>query len=498
MTEFTIRAFQGIPLEDGKVAVDDAGAITHYHQGIPMTAEGRVAVTIDGTVSYLGAGAAGFDTAGRMVISAEGAVANRAVNGVGYLIDYPEATDWVQIGGGGDGPEPVPVPDSLAITFNEVAVETVPNPFAGANMGEHTVLVNNDGTRIFADVTNGNGSNGAVYMYAFDKATNTATFEREFKSAITTFAEFGLYQGTMAINREGTVFATGQYRFSPSGVSQAGDVYIYTDQGGGTWAEQIISSNDKDTSGEFGRTLTLSNDGTILAVCYSGWDGPSGTQNGIGCIEIWVLNSSTGDYEYQNRIINPFYGVAASLGQWGVKFSDDDSRFVTAYPGYNATFDNQGALYVYDRGDDDWLTCVPQIITFDTPVFNISPFQGRFGLGGIAATSIVGGYAGNGQCFIWVENPAGVWTETQLPNASTANRWDDTTMAVDGNKFVTYSTSSGAQSLRVFENDPTNGWQLAQDFGETTVQGTVAWSRDLEVLVQGGRETGLNIYRPVV
>jgi uncharacterized protein with WD repeat len=107
MTEFTIRTFQGIPLEDGKVAVDDAGAITHYHQGIPMTAEGRVAVTIDGTVSYLGAGGAGFDDAGRMVISAEGAVPNRSLNGVGYLIDYPEATDWEQIGGGG-GPTPPP------------------------------------------------------------------------------------------------------------------------------------------------------------------------------------------------------------------------------------------------------------------------------------------------------------------------------------------------------------------------------------------------------
>ena len=116
MTEFTIRTFQGIPLEDGKVAVDDAGAITHHHQGIPMTAEGRVAVTIDGTVSYLGAGGAGFDAAGRMVISAEGAVANRALNGVGYLIDYPEATDWEQIGGGPPPSPPQPEPTATFVT----------------------------------------------------------------------------------------------------------------------------------------------------------------------------------------------------------------------------------------------------------------------------------------------------------------------------------------------------------------------------------------------
>ena len=56
---------QGIPYisDEGvtKVAVEIAGIIDHYHQGLPYTAVGRLAVTNDKPVDYFGSGSAPFD-----------------------------------------------------------------------------------------------------------------------------------------------------------------------------------------------------------------------------------------------------------------------------------------------------------------------------------------------------------------------------------------------------------------------------------------------------
>jgi hypothetical protein len=55
---------QGIPYDNGNVAVDLSSAINHHHQGLPFTAAGRLAVTQDAP-DYYGSGAAPFN-AGRL------------------------------------------------------------------------------------------------------------------------------------------------------------------------------------------------------------------------------------------------------------------------------------------------------------------------------------------------------------------------------------------------------------------------------------------------
>jgi len=60
--------YQGLPWEAGVLAVDLVGAIDHYHEGIPFTAVGRLAVSEDAPVRF-GAGAAPFDANGRLAMS---------------------------------------------------------------------------------------------------------------------------------------------------------------------------------------------------------------------------------------------------------------------------------------------------------------------------------------------------------------------------------------------------------------------------------------------
>ena len=74
----------GLPAtSDGKLACDDASAITHYHQGLGFTAENRLAVILDAVVDHYGSGAAPFDANNRLVMTE--AIATDYVSGVGYV-----------------------------------------------------------------------------------------------------------------------------------------------------------------------------------------------------------------------------------------------------------------------------------------------------------------------------------------------------------------------------------------------------------------------------
>jgi hypothetical protein len=65
-TGATTGVTSGIPYESGAVAFDSISAISHYHQGLPFTSTGRIAVG-DLPVTYYGSGSAPFNEDGRLV-----------------------------------------------------------------------------------------------------------------------------------------------------------------------------------------------------------------------------------------------------------------------------------------------------------------------------------------------------------------------------------------------------------------------------------------------
>ena len=65
-----------------QVAATDGGVIASYHQGLGFTAEGRLCVALEGTVSHYGAGTAPMDAASRLVVTE--AAATDYIGGVGY------------------------------------------------------------------------------------------------------------------------------------------------------------------------------------------------------------------------------------------------------------------------------------------------------------------------------------------------------------------------------------------------------------------------------
>ena len=58
---------EGVPYDVGGVAIDSVSPITNYHQGIPFTANGRIAADINAP-TYFGSGGAPFTPTGRLSI----------------------------------------------------------------------------------------------------------------------------------------------------------------------------------------------------------------------------------------------------------------------------------------------------------------------------------------------------------------------------------------------------------------------------------------------
>lgn len=74
--------WNGIPMNpDFTMAIDDEGAITHHHQGLPFTAAGRLATDSVGAVARYNNGAMPLTAAGRLARFSGPSVAQLAANG---------------------------------------------------------------------------------------------------------------------------------------------------------------------------------------------------------------------------------------------------------------------------------------------------------------------------------------------------------------------------------------------------------------------------------
>ena len=74
----------GLPYEvAGVLAIDITGAISHYAQGLPFTANGRLVTSDREPITYYGGGAAPFDANGRLAVDVAGPITHWS-SGVPY------------------------------------------------------------------------------------------------------------------------------------------------------------------------------------------------------------------------------------------------------------------------------------------------------------------------------------------------------------------------------------------------------------------------------
>jgi len=155
---------------------------------------------------------------------------------------------------------------------------------------------------------------------------------------------------SVALSYDGSVLAVGsRYWDGPAGYSQ-GAVYIY-DRNGDTWdlrGNVLTAETDADDGDNFGVSVTLSSDGSVLAVGSLYWDA-EGVHNNQGAVYIYDL----GDKDNDTRILrgsvltasdaelSDFYGHPVGLSSDGSVLAVG-SRYWDGPAG-----NNQGGIYTY-------------------------------------------------------------------------------------------------------------------------------------------------------
>lgn len=81
----------GLPYDSaGSLAIDTVSAIDHHHQGLPFTANSRIAASVGVAVADVGDGAAPYTAAGRLAFGT--GVITHHNSGVAYLATQQIAT----------------------------------------------------------------------------------------------------------------------------------------------------------------------------------------------------------------------------------------------------------------------------------------------------------------------------------------------------------------------------------------------------------------------
>ncbi len=201
-------------------------------------------------------------------------------------------------------------------------------------------------------------------LQAYVKASNTGDFD-----------QFGI---SVALSADGNTLAVGAPAEASSSVGigstpnelafQAGAVYVYTRDTGGTWSQQAyVKASNTGAGDQFGNSVALSADGNTLAVGASGEDSSS---TGIGSTPnesassagaVYVYTRDTGGTWSQQAYVKASnsgagdqFGTSVSLSGDGDTLAVGASLEASAATGIDGnqadnTAADAGAVYVFTR-----------------------------------------------------------------------------------------------------------------------------------------------------
>ena len=158
---------------------------------------------------------------------------------------------------------------------------------------------------------------------------------------------------SLSLSDGASVMAVGAYAWDGAGGSDQGSVYVF-DWNGSSWVEraQIVSASDAGTGDLFGSSVSLSDDASVMAIGALGWDGATGSNQGVVYVFDW---NGSAWIERPAALIPSDPGVSDFFGA-AVSLSDDASVLAVGSSGWDgATVNNQGAVYVFDWNGSAWI-----------------------------------------------------------------------------------------------------------------------------------------------
>ena len=233
--------------------------------------------------------------------------------------------------------------------WTEEAKITASDKASSDYFGE-SVSISNDGTRVVvgAPYSDPGGTSGAGATYIYSRSGTVWTQEAKIiasdKAANDTFGQ------SVSISSDGSRVVVGAYTSDPGGTGNAGSAYIYS-RSGTTWTEEAkIIASDKVTGDQFGKSVSMTSDGSRVVVGAYNSD-PGGTGDAGAA---YIYSRSGTAWTQEAKITESDKAASDNFGN-SVSISNDGSRVVVgARPNDPGGTTNAGAAYIYSRSGTTW------------------------------------------------------------------------------------------------------------------------------------------------
>ena len=224
------------------------------------------------------------------------------------------------------------------------------NGEAANDYSGNSVSLSSDGTIVAIGATgnDGNGSNsGHVRVYEYSGSSWSQL------GADINGDSSGDYSGrSVSLSSDGTIVAIGSPDNDGNGI-YSGHVRVY-EYSGSSWSQLGADINGEAASDQSGRSVSLSSDGTIVAIGATDNDG-----NGIYSGHVRVYEYSGSSWSQLGADIN---GEAASdISGYSVSMSSDGTIVAVGAPYNDGNGSSSGHVRVYQYSDSSWTQLVLDI-----------------------------------------------------------------------------------------------------------------------------------------
>jgi len=236
---------------------------------------------------------------------------------------------------------------------------------------------NESGSGTGVNPAHNNSAAKAGAAYVFTRSGSTWSQQAYIKASNTETEDlFGLSAkisgdgNTVAIGANGEDGSgTGVNPASNEGATNSGAVYVFT-RSGSTWSQEAyIKASNTGNDDAFGAMISLSDDGTTLAVKAGGEDGngvgvnPAANNSLSNSGAVYVFFRSGSIWSQQAYLKSPYPQSSANLGTTSIS-ADGNTLAVSSVkengiglgvnPVYSPGAANSGAVYIYNRTGSTW------------------------------------------------------------------------------------------------------------------------------------------------
>lgn len=211
----------------------------------------------------------------------------------------------------------------------------VPDNVATGDLFGNSIAISQDGTTMVVGARGKNGGGGAVYIYM--RNGDSRFFQAQVTSQDNTANDF--FGESVSLSENGNVLAVG----AKGKTSGRGAVYIFT-RANASWGQQWTQQGTA-TGSQYGNSVSLSSDGTTLAV------GAPNENSSVGSAYVYIRGAS---WSLQRKLVGSINGTAETgLGGFGFSLSltgTGDGLVVGAV--YRDNY--KGMAYLFTRENGTW------------------------------------------------------------------------------------------------------------------------------------------------